>query len=275
MKKGDLKQKSLRPKEGNSLRHAKRIFAISAGFTAFFSLVMATTAKAADLSINVGPTDAAGGMGAMEVLFTLAFLSLLPSVILMMTSFTRIIIVLGFMRSAIGTAQSPPNLVLTGLALFLSLFIMMPVINEMNEVAYQPYSQGEMSATEALAAASVPVKRFMLEETTPESLRMFLDLSGAEVPQVADATEPTELLELSLLVVTPAFITSEISRAFMMGFFIYLPFLIIDIVVSSILMSMGMVMLPPAMISLPFKLLMFVMVDGWNLMMKTLVNSYL
>ncbi len=256
------------------LRKLKRLLLLSLILTVVFSTVMAVSAYATDLTINVSPGTEPGEMGAIEVIFILAFLALLPSIILMMTCFTRVIIVLSFLRSAMGTAQSPPNIVMTGLALFLSLFIMMPVLSEMNEVAYQPFSDGELTSTEALTEASVPLKRFMLAQTSPDSLALFLDLSNAEVPQVEDPANPVELLDLSLLVITPAFLTSEISRAFLMGFFIYLPFLVIDLVVASVLMSMGMMMLPPAMISLPFKLLMFVLVDGWNLMMGTLVNSF-
>ena len=268
------KLQNAKEEKAQKLRQLKRIFALALALTIFFAAAMAVTAYAGDVTINVTPQGEPGGVGAIEVIFILAFLSLLPSIILMMTCYTRIIIVLGFTRSALGTAQSPPNIVLTGLSFFLTLFIMMPVINQMNAEAYQPFKEGEMTTTEALSAAAVPLKRFMLLQTTSNSLNMFLDIADVEVPQVKDPTNPVELLDLSLLVITPAFITSEISRAFMMGFFIYLPFLVIDLVVSSILMSMGMMMMPPAMISLPFKILMFVMVDGWNLLMGTLANSF-
>ncbi len=256
------------------LRKLKRIFLFSLLLSVFLMGIMGITAAASDFTINVETGDTDGSLGSLEVLFIFAFLALLPSFILMMTSFTRIIIVLSFLRSAMGTNQSPPNMVLIGLAFFLSLFIMMPVLEEMNVQAYQPYTEGTMTSFEALEAASNPLKKFMLEQTSTESLNMFLELGGIEPPQVADSANPVELLELPLTVVTPAFITSELARAFMMGFLIYLPFLIIDMVVSSILMSMGMVMLPPAMISLPFKILLFVLVDGWNLMMGTLVRSF-
>lgn len=269
-----LKEKQTREKNRAALRTAKRIFVISLILTLIFASTLAVTAKASDFTVNVTSGDEAGEMGPVEIIFIFAFLSLLPSVVLMMTSFTRIVVVLGFLRTAMGTAQAPPNMVLTGLAIFLTLFIMTPVFNQMNEEALQPFTAGEMTTMEALDAASVPLKRFMLEQTTPESLNMFLNISGVEAPQVADPADPVELLALPLTTITPAFMTSEISRAFLMGFLIYLPFLIIDMVVSSILMSMGMVMLPPATISLPFKLLLFVLVDGWNLMMGTLVNSY-
>ncbi|NLW78098.1 MAG: flagellar type III secretion system pore protein FliP [Ruminococcaceae bacterium] len=235
---------------------------------------MAVTANAADVNITVNAGDTAGEMGALEVIFLFAFLSLLPSILLMVTSFTRIIIVLGFLRSALGTAQAPPNMVLVGLAFILSLFIMGPTLSEMNTVAFEPYQAGTITGTEAIEAATIPVKKFMLKQTNDESLNLFLKLSDTPVPDANADNYQEVLLELPLTVITPAFITSELSTAFLMGFLIFLPFLIVDIVVSSILMSMGMVMLPPAMISLPFKILLFVLVDGWNLMMETLVNSF-
>lgn len=257
-----------------SLRQAKRIFFLSLALCLFFGLVMAVTAHAADMTITVDTENTEGNLGALEVIFLFAFLALLPSIVMMMTSFTRIIIVLSLLRNAMGTNQSPPNMVLIGLAFFLSLFIMSPVIAEMNTVAYQPFQEGRVDSGEALTLAAGPVKKFMLKQTSNESLSMFLELSGTDAPTVADPANPVELLDLPLTVVTPAFVTSELSRAFLMGFLIFLPFLIIDMVVSSILMSMGMVMLPPAMIALPFKILLFVLVDGWNLMMGTLVRSF-
>lgn len=257
-----------------ALRQAKRVFVLSLCLCLFFGTVMAVTAFASDISINVNTEDTTGNLGALEVIFLFAFLALLPSILLMTTSFTRIIITLSFLRNALGTNQSPPNMVLVGLAFFLSLFIMAPTLDAMNKEAYQPYQAGKMTSAEALEAAAKPLKRFMLKETSAESLDMFLDLAKITPPQVADSKNPVELMDLPITVITPAFITSELSRAFIMGFFIFLPFLIIDLVVSSILMSMGMVMLPPAMIALPFKLLLFVLVDGWNLMMGTLVRTF-
>ena len=263
-----------KPRAGRVPKTLWRMFFISLALCVLFGTVMAVTAHAAGVTIDVQADDTSGNIGAIEVIFIFAFLALLPSILLMTTSFTRIIIVLGFLRNAMGTAQSPPNMILVGLAFFLSLFIMAPTINEMKKVAYDPYEAGTMNTTQALTAAQVPLKKFMLKQTSVESLDMFLNLAGEEAPEVKDPANPVELIELPLTVITPAFITSEISRAFLMGFFIYLPFLVIDLVVSSILMSMGMVMLPPAMISLPFKVLLFVMVDGWNLTMNTLVQSF-
>ena len=271
------KSRNLQPvvaKKSKALKQWKRIFLLSLLCTIVFGTLMAVTASAASVDINVQAGDEAGNIGALEVIFIFAFFSLLPSIVLMMTSFTRIIIVLSFLRNALGTNQSPPNMVLTGLAIFLTLFIMRPTLQAMYTEAYQPYTEKQITSTEALQRASGPIKQFMLGETSIESLEMFLNISGEELPVIADANNPVELKELPLTVITPAFITSELSRAFLMGFLIFLPFLVIDMVVSSILMSMGMVMLPPAMISLPFKILLFVLVDGWNLMMGTLINSF-
>lgn len=256
------------------LKKLKRVLLLSVIMCVIFSAVMAVTAHAADLTINVTSGDEAGNMGPLEIIFTLAFLALIPSIVLMMSCFTRIIIVLGFMRSAMGTNQSPPNMVLIGISIFLTIMIMMPVLQEMGEVGFNPMREGRLDFSEALTEAARPMKQFMLKQTDENTLSMFLEMSEVEIPQVEDISNPVELLDISIFIITPAFITSEISRAFFMGFLIYLPFLVIDMVVSSILMSMGMVMLPPAMISLPFKLLLFVMVDGWNLMFGVLVESF-
>lgn len=255
------------------LQKLVRVFLLSLVLCVALGALLAVSAGAASMGIDI-TSDTEGNMGALEVIVIFAFLALLPSIVLMMTCFTRIIIVLGFLRSSMGTAQSPPNMVLIGIAIFLSLFIMSPVIEEMNEEAYQPYLAGDLTGTEAIDAATGPIKRFMLDQTAPESLELFAELSEVELPEQSANDYQQQLLELPLLTVTPAFILSELSRAFWMGFLIYLPFLVIDLVVSSILMSMGMIMLPPAMISLPFKLLLFVLVDGWGLMMQTLVNSF-
>ena len=193
----------------------------------------------------------------------------------MMTCFTRIIIVLSFLRNALGTQQSPPNQVLVGLALFLTLFIMWPTFTEINETAYQPYRAGELTSQQALDRAETPLKGFMIRQVYANDLNLFLTLSNQKTGQEIAMPDTQEgLLELDMQVVVPAFITSELKRAFMMGFLIYIPFLIIDMVVSSTLMSMGMVMLPPSMISLPFKIMMFVLVDGWGLVVSTLVTGF-
>jgi flagellar biosynthetic protein FliP len=211
-----------------------------------------------------GDGDAASLIQVM-VLFTL--LTLAPSIIIMMTPFTRIIIVLGLLRNALGTQQSPPNSVLVGLALFLSLFIMMPVLQQLDTSAVQPYLKQQIGSTEALARGQAPLRKFMLAQTRDKDLALFVEMAKLDVDKV-------KLDDVPLHVVIPAFMISELKTAFQLGFVIYLPFLVVDMVVASILMSMGMLMLPPVLISLPFKLLMFVLSDGWNLIFGSLVNSF-
>ncbi len=209
----------------------------------------------------------------LEVILLLTLIALAPSMLIMMTCFTRIIIVLGFLRTAMQTQTTPPNMVLTGLALFLTVFIMAPVFAEINEVAYQPYINEEMTTEEALAAASVPLKRFMIKQTTNDDMMFFIELAELEEPEGGFTQEYIEN-DLSLTVIVPSFMISELKRAFQMGFMIFIPFLIIDLVVGSTLMTMGMMMLPPAMISMPFKILIFVLADGWNLLIGSIVSSY-
>ncbi len=209
----------------------------------------------------------------LEVILLLTLIALAPSILIMMTCFTRIIIVLSFLRSAMQLQSTPPNMVLTGMALFLTLFIMMPVFTEINEIAYQPYVNEQMTTKEAVEAASVPLRRFMLKQTANDDLDFFIDLSKMEEPE-GGYTEEYIQNDLPLTVIVPSFMISELKRAFQMGFLIYIPFLVIDIVVGSTLMSMGMMMLPPAMISMPFKILIFVLADGWNLLIGSVVSSY-
>lgn len=213
------------------------------------------------------------GSQPLEVILLVTILSLAPSLLVMMTSFGRIIICFSFLRTAMQTQSTPPNMVLTGLALFLTIFIMFPVFAEINEVAYQPYAKGEITTEEAIVKAGEPLKDFMLKQTTNDDMRFFLELSGKEYGD-GEITLENYKDELGFEVVIPAFILSELKRAFQMGFLIFIPFLVIDLVVSSTLMAMGMMMLPPAMISLPFKIMLFVLVDGWQLMVGTLVSSY-
>ena len=208
----------------------------------------------------------------LEIIILLTLIALAPSLLIMMTCFTRIVIVLGFLRTSMQTQSTPPNMVVTGMALFLTLFIMAPVFSEINEVAYQPYVSEELTTQEALEAASVPLKKFMLKQTSNDDLQFFLDLSKTETPD--EITEEYLENDLSLTVIVPSFMISELKRAFQMGFLIFLPFLVIDLVVGSTLMSMGMMMLPPAMISMPFKILVFVLADGWNLLIGSVVASY-
>lgn len=205
----------------------------------------------------------------LEILFLTTVITLLPSILIMMTSFTRIIISLSFLRTAIGTNQNPPNMVLIGISLFLTLFIMSPVLNDIRTNAYEPYTRQEITQQEALDRAQVPIKDFMLRNTETSSLDMFCDLAQTEAP----ATDE-EARDLPLQIVIPSYMTSELKRAFEIGFLLYIPFMLIDIVVSSTLMSMGMIMLPPAMISMPFKLLLFITVDGWQLLFSTLAQGF-
>lgn len=223
---------------------------------------------AADEATLLGLLDPSDSNGTLDLILLITILSLAPSILILMTSFTRIIIVFSLLRNAMGVQQTPPNQVLIGLALFLSLFIMSPVLKQVNEVAYEPYKAGEMTTIEAAEAAVIPLKEFMLKQTTNESMQFFLDLAGEEMPAEAPAEN------LGLEVVAPAFIISELKTAFTIGFLLFIPFLIIDIVVASVLMSMGMIMLPPAMISLPFKILLFIMVNGWQLLSGALVKGF-
>lgn len=205
----------------------------------------------------------------LEILFFTTILTLLPSILIMMTSFTRIIISLSFLRTAMGTQQNPPNMVLIGIALFLTMFIMNPVLTDINQNAYQPYVQQTITQEEALDRAQIPLKDFMLRNTETSSLNLFCDLAQIDAPQNEE-----EARALSMRVIIPSYMTSELKRAFEIGFFLYIPFMLIDIVVSSTLMSMGMIMLPPAMISMPFKLLLFITVDGWQLLFSTLAQGF-
>lgn len=206
------------------------------------------------------------GVPTLEILLLMTVVMLLPSIVVMMTSFTRTIIILSFTRNALGIQQTPPNMVLVGIALFLTLFIMNPVIDEINEEAYQPYRDGEITQEEALERAQVPMKEFMLRQTEVSSVNLFIELADIETPE--------NMEELPLSVVVPSFMTSELKRGFMAGFLIFIPFLLIDIIVASVLMSMGMIMLPPATIALPFKLLLFVTVNGWELLFQAIINGF-
>lgn len=215
-----------------------------------------------DALINVN----GDGVQTLEILFLLTSVSLLPSLLVMTTSFTRIIIVLSFLRNALGIQQTPPNIVLVGIGLFLTLFIMAPVTDDITKNAYRPYSEGTITQEVALQRAQKPLREFMLRQTEVDTLDMYMSATGQSTP------EDTE--EIPIRVIIPAFMTSELKRAFVMGFLLFIPFLLIDIVVSSTLMSMGMIMLPPAMIALPFKILLFVTLDGWNLLFSTLLRSF-
>lgn len=205
---------------------------------------------------------------ALEIILLTTMITLLPSLVIMCSSFTRYVITLSFLRNAMGTQQTPPNMVLVGVALFLTIFTMGPVIDQVEAQAYTPYVNEEITQDEFFDRAQVPLKEFMLRNTEPSALNMYCGLAEIEAPDTEAAA-----VELPMRVVIPSFITTELKRAFEIGFYLYIPFLLLDIIVASTLMSMGMVMLPPAMISTPFKLLLFVSVNGWNLLFSSLVQS--
>lgn len=260
----------------SELRQQLRIFAIHGCIIAVLVFaLMCVHAYGAGITVDFTTTaDDTGALGTLEVLFLFTILAMAPSILLMMTSFTRIIIVLSFLRNALGTQQSPPNQILIGLALFLTLFVMMPVIDDVKVNAYEPYAAGVITQEEAVERGIVPIKQFMIRQTDKKAINLFLSISGNDDVQFDETTAMETLTGLGLEVLVPSFITSELTRAFTIGFLLFLPFLIIDMVVSSILMSMGMVMLPPAMIALPFKIMMFVMVDGWSLLMGVLARGF-
>ncbi len=202
----------------------------------------------------------------LQALVLMTTLTLLPAMLLLMTSFTRITIVLGILRTAMGTAQTPSNQVLIGLALFLTLFIMRPVFLEIHETAVKPFMAETIDAETAIQIAAEPFRNFMMQQTRDNDLQLFLNISNSPAPQ--------DINDVSYFVLLPAFVTSELKTAFQIGFLLFIPFLIIDLVVASVLMSMGMMMLSPLIISLPFKLMLFVLVDGWNLVLGTLAGSF-
>ena len=204
--------------------------------------------------------------GSLQILITLTLIAISPILLIMVTSFTRVIIVLHFTRAALNTNTAPPNQVLIGLALFLTFFIMGPAISEINETAYTPYLEGELSQEEALEIGMQPIREFMYAQTQTKDVQMFMEIAGT--------TWDGELDSIPNSVLIPSFVVSELRTAFIIGFLIYIPFLVIDMVVSSVLMSMGMMMLPPTTISMPFKILLFVLADGWNLIIGNLVRTF-
>lgn len=211
--------------------------------------------------------DGVGGLSApLPIVLLLTLISFLPAILVTMTSFTRIVIVFHFLRQALGTQEMPPNQVMIGLALFLTMFIMAPVGTRINTLAVEPVMRNDMTVMEGVSAAMPPLREFMLAQTRDADLKLFLDLG-----QVAP---PASKADLPMTTVIPAFVISELKTGFQMGFFLFVPFLVIDLVVSTTLLSMGMLQLPPAMISLPFKVLLFVMIDGWNLVVGSIVRSF-
>jgi flagellar biosynthetic protein FliP len=217
-------------------------------------------------SVTTGADGGSEYSVSLQVLLAMSALTLLPAALVMMTSFTRIVIVLAFLRQALGTAQTPTNQILIGLALFLTLFVMGPVFEQINTVAVQPYLEDRMAARESVQAAARPLREFMLNQTRESDLSLFLRLSGREATG--------DRADIPFSAVVPAFVTSELKTAFQIGFLLFIPFLVIDLVVASVLMSMGMMMLSPMIISLPFKIMLFVLVDGWALVLGSLASSF-
>lgn len=239
-------------------------------WTLLFWLLTLVPAAAIDIpTISMGVKNAStpGEVStAVQILLVLTIFSVAPAILLMTTAFVRVVVVLSFVRQAMGTQQMPPNQVIVGLALFLTFFIMAPVYSTVNKQAVQPYINGKIDQTQALTLAVKPMREFMFSQTRESDLALLVDISGDEQPEDQEHVATTTLI--------PAFMLSELNRAFQMGFMIYIPFLVIDMVVASVLMSMGMMMLPPPIISLPFKLLLFVLVDGWGLVVGALVKSF-
>ncbi|WP_322096930.1 flagellar type III secretion system pore protein FliP [Pelagibius sp.] len=246
---------------------ARRVTAIASALAALLALLLPDSALAQALTLDLGAETAGTTTGRIiQLVALITILSLAPSILVMMTSFTRIVVVLSFLRTAIGLQQTPPNSVIVSLALFLTAFVMMPTLEAVYDEALEPLIAEEITEFEALDRAQAPVRDFMLRHVRESDLQLFLDLTDTEAVEDPEATPMRALI--------PAFMISELRRAFEIGFLLFLPFLIIDMVVASILMSMGMMMLPPVMISLPFKLIFFVLVDGWYMVAGSLVQSY-
>jgi len=230
-------------------------------------MILAAPVPIPSIQIGVGQANSpASTVGSLEVLALLTVLALAPSILIMMTSFTRVVVVLSFVRSALGMQQMPPNQVLIGLALFITFFTMAPAVNQANQQALQPYLDGTITQGEAYTRAMAPFRDFMLRQTRQADLALFMNFAG-----LGPVHEPEDLPNY---VIIPAFAISELKTAFEIGFVIFIPFLLIDMIVASTLMSMGMLMIPPMIISLPFKILLFVMVDGWHLVVQSLLTSF-
>jgi len=242
------------------------LVALALGLLPLMASAAATGAALPAVTVTTEPGGGQTYSLTIQILILMTVLSLLPAILLMMTAFTRIVIVLAILRQAIGAGQTPPNQVLVGLALFLTLFVMAPVIDKVNTEAAQPYLAGTIEATVALDRALGPIKGFMLEQTRESDIATFVRISGGK----GFATPA----DVPLNILVPAFVTSELKTAFQIGFLLFIPFVIIDLVVASVLMSMGMMMLSPVLISLPFKIMLFVLIDGWALVMGTLAQSF-
>lgn len=250
------------------MRRSWMILLILAALLAPTVLSAQTATPLPKISVGVEESDSPEDFVlSLQIVALMTILSLAPSILIMMTSFTRIVIVFHFLRSALATQSVPSNQILIGLALFMTLFIMRPVLTEVNDNALQPFLAEEITQQEAIAAATVPVQTFMLKQTREHDLELFVNMSGAETPK-----SPADL---KFSTVIPAFLISELKTAFQIGFLLYLPMLLIDIITASVLLSMGMMMLPPIMISMPFKILLFVLVDGWYLIVESLVKGFM
>ena len=248
---------------------SRRVVAGWAWLATGLALLAGAAAAAGLPTLSIGVQEAATPAEvstALQVLLILTVLSVAPAILLMTTAFTRIIIVLSFVRQAMGTQNTPPNQVLLGLALFLTLFVMAPTLNAINDQALQPYMAERITQQQALERSEAVMRDFMFSQVQESELQLFIDITKEE--------QPANPREVSSLILVPAFMLSELKRAFQMGFMIYVPFLVIDMLVSSVLMAMGMMMLPPIVISLPFKLLLFVLVDGWTLVVEMLLRSF-
>lgn len=241
---------------------------LGAGLFGVTSSVIAADIQLPGIGIDLNAAEGETGevATAIKIVLGLTVLSLAPAILIVMTSFTRIIVVLAILRHAFGMQQTPPNTVLISLALFLTLFNMLPTLNLIETDAVQPYGKGQITSEEALRAGMEPLREFMIRQTREQDLALMVEVSGGEMPETID--------DVTNLQVIPAFMLSELKAAFQIGFVIFLPFVLIDIVVASILMSMGMLMVPPMMISLPIKILMFVLIDGWNLVVHSLLGSF-
>lgn len=233
----------------------------------FASTVMAEPLSVPTVSVGLGKVSKPGDVATvLQIFLMITILSVAPGLLIMTTSFTRVVVVLSFLRSAIGTQQAPSNQIVISIALFLTFYIMSPVWQQINTQAYLPYKSGQISQEQALEKAVFPIRKFMLSQVREKDLALFLSLSKMPRPKNAN--------DIPTLTIIPAFMISELQTAFQIGFLIYIPFLVVDMVVASVLMSMGMMMLPPVMISLPFKILLFILVDGWALVIGSIVKSF-
>jgi len=256
---------------GNNHRLLKNLFTLIFAITVYGALaqdVIAADFLFPSLHLGVEKGGDAGDVSTLlQIIFLLTVLALAPSILILMTSFTRLAVVFSFLRHAMGTQQTPSNQIIAGLALFLTFFIMMPVWQEVNSSALKPYLHEEISQEAALKAAMTPIRKFMLQQTREKDLSLFVKMAKVE--------RPNNIKDVPVSILIPSFVISELKTAFIIGFLLYVPFLIIDMVVASVLLSMGMMMLPPILISLPFKLMLFVLIDGWHLIVGSLVKSFI